>query len=137
MTKQFKPGDRVRCLGNATKQFTKGNIYTVKDVRAGIDVVVERDDSGSTNNGWHSSYFELAPEVEHAQPPKPFIVSRRNFDGTFSPSGNPFVHLTKQAAEAEAKRLARLHGGDFVVFEGVARASRPEVVIPPVTLTAL
>jgi len=58
---KFKVGDKVRCKESYGGQFTEGKIHTVKDTYAdGFRLLVERDDNGSTENGWSSDRFELA-----------------------------------------------------------------------------
>ena len=56
---KFKVGDRVRCLENYGSQFTAGKTYTVSGVTRDR-ISVERDDGGSTSNGWCSDRFVLA-----------------------------------------------------------------------------
>lgn len=60
---KFQPGDRVRCLGDAEDQFTKGKVYTVREF-TGMSIRVVEDDNGS-KNGW------LAEKFEHADTPTP------------------------------------------------------------------
>ncbi len=66
-----------------------------------------------------------------------YIVASTDFDGTLSPSRNPFLHLTYDEALTEAQRLAKAHGGEFRVLKEVAAASRPAVVIPPVSVRTI
>jgi hypothetical protein len=57
---KFKAGDKVRCKADYWEQFTAGKVYTVKSHAPGSSMVnVERDDRGSTENGWGQEHFEI------------------------------------------------------------------------------
>lgn len=58
MMTKFKKGDQVKCLSNYGDQFTKGKTYVVSSAY-GERIQVERDDRGSTTNGWGAYNFEL------------------------------------------------------------------------------
>jgi hypothetical protein len=72
----FKPGDKVRLIGNVIGNLTVGNIYTVVDIKATDyeqthDYIVTTetleqncfviDDCGDFN-GWYNHHFELVEE---------------------------------------------------------------------------
>lgn len=61
MPNQFQVGDRVRCLANAAGQYTRGNIYTVRNA-SDYSVFTERDDAGNLHNGWAAENFELVTQ---------------------------------------------------------------------------
>lgn len=55
----------------------------------------------------------------------------------YLPGRNPKVHLTAAAAEAEAQRLAKEHGGTYHVFRASFEASREKPVVPPLKTAKL
>ncbi|MBZ5864389.1 hypothetical protein LAG72_25020, partial [Escherichia coli] len=65
-----------------------------------------------------------------------FIVAKLE-GARYLPGSNPKVHVTDIAAEAEALRLAKEHGGTYHVFKATYEASRDVPVIPPVKATKL
>lgn len=126
----FKAGDRVRCLHNCGNQFTEGKIYEVaKDYQGHGTLMVALDDRGSTTNGWAIECFEKVS----GSSAQTFIISLRTPDG-FAPAATPRTYTSREQADKVAQEMAGKHGGDFVVFQAVAVASRP---IAPVTLTSL
>ena len=105
---KFKVGDRVVCLDSYAGQFTAGKTYVVSHDHHGRQyesVRVERDDSGSTENGWIPKFFKLADT------PTPTAIVALIEDGQPKPAERPFVHATEAAASKEAARLAGLHKG--------------------------
>lgn len=73
MTK-FKVGDRARALNTAHGQFTRGKEYVVSGVDE-YSISIERDDRGSTTNGWGKDNFELIKPAEW----KPKVGERVRF----------------------------------------------------------
>lgn len=69
---KFKVGDKIICNSNhgagQRTHFHKGGIYTVRRYDrypSSTSVPIEKDDVGSTENGWHVRYFEhIDPEIE-------------------------------------------------------------------------
>ena len=59
----FMPGDRVRALMSYPHQYTKGKIYTVKEVSS-YEAYTELDDAHSSTNAWSISCFELVGDDE-------------------------------------------------------------------------
>jgi hypothetical protein len=57
-----------------------------------------------------------------------YIVVTKNSDG-YRPAATPFIHDLQADAEEEAQRLARLHGGKFVVFKAVKAFERGEIPV--------
>lgn len=65
MTKQFKVGDKVRCIEGFPGYFTAGKTYTVTEAlhhNLYPRIKVALDDEGHTTNGWLSSKFVLVTE---------------------------------------------------------------------------
>lgn len=87
----------------------------------------------SSDGSFPIEHFEAVERPRKAR----YIVASTDFDGTLSPSRNPFLHSTQDEALTEAQRLAKAHGGEFRVLKEVAAASRPAVVIPPVEVRAI
>lgn len=65
---KFYKGEWVVCRKDFYKQFTKGNLYEVReDFNAGgvsSHVLIKLDDSGSTSNGLHHTHFSKATKEE-------------------------------------------------------------------------
>lgn len=87
----------------------------------------------STDGSFPVEHFGIVEAPSKAR----YIVASADFDGTLSPSRNPFLHGTHDEALTEAQRLAKAHGGEFRVLKEVAAASRPAVVIPPVEVRTI
>jgi len=125
----FHPGDVVRALKSAEGQFTKGKTYTVRRT-IGESVMVERDDRGSTENGWHLSNFELVKSAHPAAPTPRQAIVIATVGGKPSPAPRPYVHADRASAIREAERRARADPGkEFAVYERVAAsvATEPRV----------
>lgn len=145
MTDKFKAGDRVlfTTLTPSIWWVKPGTTGTVLGVGMYQDTFKVRVDeafhrgSRTTIHTARPEHLELIPTVTHAAAAKTFIISLRKPDGSFAPADKPRTYPSRIRAEAVAQDMAGRHGGDFVVFEAVALASRPVPVIPPVTLTAL
>jgi len=121
---KFKAGDRVRCItaNGAYGQFTYGNRYTVKRA-VGTMVYVERDDFGSTTNGWRYDNFELVPqEISVPSARKTWIIITV-LDGKLAPAPTPAEYKTAEQARAVARSMAeKVPGQTFVVFEATGAA---------------
>lgn len=77
---KFKAGDTVEAIDSAAGQFTKGSRYTVSE-HSSYDVVsVEKDDKGSTTNGWSASKFKL---VTRPAAPSPIRTRREIVPGVY------------------------------------------------------
>lgn len=59
MAEKFKAGDTVEAVESYPGQFTKGRRYTVRKYSPGGVIFVEKDDKGSTANGWNACKFKL------------------------------------------------------------------------------
>lgn len=104
---KFKAGDRVVCLDSYAGQFTAGKTYVVRADHHGREyesVRVERDDSGSTENGWLPKFFKLADT-------QPTAIVALIEDGQPKPAERPHVHASVESATVEAERLAGLYRG--------------------------
>jgi hypothetical protein len=118
----YHKGDLVECLVDYPFQFTKGKVYEVRENHyAGSErnLTVVVDDRGSRSNGWNARYFKKVT---------PHIVIAKTDTG-YSPNENPKVHPSFDTAAAEAKRLAKTIGGEFVVFAPVGKAVAPKVEV--------
>lgn len=77
--------------------------------------------------GIAKKFLEEAPK---AVPLQSHIVVLKDSKGMLKPANTPFVHVTKEAAEKEAARLAKEHPGQtFVVFSSVNEAAAPAPVV--------
>jgi hypothetical protein len=90
------------------------------------------------SRNYSESSFELVSELPGNAGPVSgrFIVAALE-GSTYAPNAKPYVHLTDVAANTEAERLAKEHGGTFHVFKATFEASREKPVIPPVKTTKL
>lgn len=109
----------------------KGMVMTITEIGpAGSDIKV------NGMSGWRMrKYFDLVEEPV-LEDFGSFIVSRKE-GGVYKPSQFPAIHVSRSAAEHEASRLAKLHGGTFHVLRAVHEASREVVVAPPVKTKSL
>jgi hypothetical protein len=89
----------------------------------------------SVDNGKHDWDIYNAPAncLDLVEATGTFIVVKRA-GGDFFPTISPRTHTSREQADKFAKEMAGSNGGDFVVFQAVAVASRP---VAPVTLTSL
>jgi len=92
--------------------------------------------------------FLMMEDLEVIEEPKPFakpqVAPKPNNSGSYivalededglHPNKNPKVHHDSGVALLEAERLAKKHGGKFVVLKRMAHAERPPVIIPETTL---
>lgn len=100
----FYEGQKVVALDNAFGQFTKGVTYTVRYVD-GKDTFIEKDDSGSTTNGWASRLFVAAPSAPSVaadlrlKPQSKTILRHLKNHGRISPAKASVVYgITRLAA---------------------------------------
>lgn len=80
--------------------------------------------------------LEIYPVEQKTQERGNYIVALQE-NGQYKPSARPVVHAYRCVAEAEARRLAQVHGGTFHVLRAVHEASREKPVIPPVKTRSL
>lgn len=118
MKTKFKVGDEVRCVKGWGSKMIVGETYTIKRVTR-LDTVEVRGVEGC----WNMDRFIYASAVTN-----PHLVIAKTDTG-FSPNENPKVHPSFDAAAAEAQRLAKTIGGEFVVFAPVAKAVAPKVEV--------
>lgn len=117
----FKVGDRV--------VRSNGKITVLGTILPGgrLDRYnVQWDNGRGDSDTWQAYELRLA-NPKH----RPCIVAKLNSIGQPLPSARPFVHPGRDAATAEAERLAGLNLGErFAVYELVSTsaAARPEVV---------
>lgn len=127
----FKVGDVIRRTGHSFRNVIAGGHYTVQS----IDMFGNLSLVGITGT-YSASKFTLVGSSPTAEQAGRFIVSLVE-GGIYKPSKNPAIHLSRSAAEHEATRLAKLHGGTFHVLRVVHEASREVVVAPPVKTKSL
>jgi hypothetical protein len=129
----FKTGDRVRYIGPgmAAKTGAKGTVgskvYESFGSTQYLQIIWDKNDplvGGQRDGGYWPSEFVKIEGEEAAR----FIVVRVK-NGLWEPALNPKVHVSREAAETEANRLAtKGHGYSFVVLE-VGKAFKADIVI--------
>ena len=133
----FKPGDTVRLKRNRGCTYVIAKLGNPHRPQFGEDVsVTYKDDAG-----WDMvENIELVsrPTVTPTEksPVRTYIVVTMHKDGTLSPASCPVKHSSREAAEAEALRLAKTAhpSASFLVFEAVAQAI-PPVAPAPILVT--
>lgn len=116
---KFKVGDRVRNAIPGNDYTADGIITSVSD--AGIRV--KWDDAGWMDGDliWGESELRL---VAPATSGNPTLIVALIENGQPKPTTRPYIHRSREAATAEAKRLAGKHKGkEFGVYEFVSSAS--------------
>ncbi|MFG1227162.1 hypothetical protein [Xanthobacter wiegelii] len=99
--------------------FTVGKEYTVSFQDKTVVHIVKSDDGRP--DWYYEDCFDLKPTVPH------IVIAKT--DTGYSPNENPKVHPSFDSAAAEAHRLAKTIGGEFVVFAPVAKAVAPKVEV--------
>lgn len=117
---KFKVGDRVECLDSYADQFTKGKIYIVSADHLGNkyeSVKVERDDGGSTENGWLPEFFKLAPAIT-IEPGKHYRLRNGKVTGRISQGDIGFEALVDGQVKVFDKAGGHVFGdGEFDIVE--------------------
>lgn len=126
----FSLRDRTVLLATINKDHFL-NIYT--DHYNGRDCLPLSADQARKLRDALLEIYPVEPKVEEHGT---FIISMKEA-GQYKPSARPAVHHHRSFAEAEARRLAQVHGGTFHVFRAVHEASREKPVIPPVKTRSL
>lgn len=114
---KFKIGDRVECLDSYAGQFTKGKIYVVSADHRGAkyeSVKVERDDRGSTENGWLPEFFKLAPTIT-IEPGKHYRLRNGKVTGRVSIGDIGFEALVDGQVKVFDKAGGAVFGGEDIV----------------------
>jgi hypothetical protein len=135
---KVEPGYGYRLVGGAGLSFKNLQFRRRIDVGEGYRLVEENEAtqmhdqcnarSNGDADGWithcgavgqvagskANNYWHFRRKVETGR----FIVAQER-NGRYQPATDPFVHINADQAEIEAARLARVHGGKFVVFKAV------------------
>lgn len=109
---KFKVSDRVRLINNGAMAAKVGATATVTAIDRWLRVKWDRNDLSGTQSdgGYCPDSFELAH-------PATLIVALIE-NGQPRPATHPYIHRSREAATAEADRLAGKHKGqEFGVFE--------------------
>jgi hypothetical protein len=137
---KFKVGDhvRVRTTRHGTDQYDTDGIVT-KAGRLNTTLPYEVDFKNSRKRTYHRGINQYSEDdLELVAPAAPVVNNNGSFivvlreDGKYKPNENPYIHYSRLTAEAEAERLAKLHGGTFHVLKATFVASRDVPVVPPV-----
>lgn len=125
---KFKAGDIVVPTAEGIRQWPKTAGHVFKVVVEQLDRIageaITPGFSGHTCQGyvsWGKGFWFRPDEVElqvKDGPVKGYIVCLTK-DGGFLPATKPFIHPNMTAAQLEADRLSKLHGGRFTVLEAV------------------
>ena len=131
---EYKAGDLVRRTGSSFRGVQAGGVYEVVSVNR--NHVSLKGFAGTFSR----AKFELvasAPAQAQVEPQTGRYIIHVLDGHRYLPGSNPKVHLTASAAEAEAQRLAKEHGGTYHVFRAAFEASREKPVVPPLKTTKL
>lgn len=135
----LKVGDKVRVSTHRHGYGQQNTVGVITNTGRPGSLPIEVDFTGSPKkapalfNQYAAHDLELVPVDPDAGR---FIVTLLE-DGTYKPSRQPLVHLSEKAANAEAERLAKQHGGTFHVMEAIFEASREKAIVPPVKTKTL
>lgn len=128
MEKQFKAGDKVKCIKAAATQCTLnvGEVYTVERVNGWALYLVEQKNPGSYDGWYGAKRFEIVPQDE-------FVVTRVYPNGGygvthyFSTEQEAREHISTYGDASGSYKLSRVSDSQTLKVQEVSTVTRSVV----------